>query len=95
MARAQLLFRGDGLEVTLAADYSRDDNSTLHYTYVPPAGTDPFSIRSYLDDGARRRMGGVSLTAKKTLDDFEITSITAYRAASRCISTTRPDRSPS
>jgi iron complex outermembrane recepter protein len=80
MARAQLLFRGDGLEVTLAADYSRDDNSTLHYTYVPPAGTDPFSIRSYLDDGARRRMGGVSLTAKKTLDDFEITSITAYRS---------------
>jgi len=80
--RAQLrLNPNDGLDVTLAADFTDDDNSTLHYTYVPPAGRDPFEIRSYVNDGARRRVGGVSLTAQKDVGGgFQATSITAWRS---------------
>lgn len=78
--RAQLLLDRDGLRATVAADYSKDDNSTLHYSYQPIVGTSPFTFNSYLDDGARRQMGGVSLTLQKTKGDYEITSITAYRS---------------
>ncbi|MHA3794306.1 TonB-dependent receptor domain-containing protein [Sphingomonas sp. YL-JM2C] len=82
MVRAQLRFQpSDDLDVTLAADYAADDNSTLHYTYVPPAGTDPFAFASYWDDRATRRTGGASLTVRKDVaGGFQITSITAYRS---------------
>jgi iron complex outermembrane receptor protein len=82
MVRAQLRFQpDDDLDVTLAADYAADDNSTLHYSYVPPAGTNPFAFASYWDDSATRRTGGASLTVRKdTAGGFQITSITAYRS---------------
>ena len=80
--RAQLRFHpGSDLDVTLAGDYTRDDNSTLHYTYVPASGANPFDINSYVDDGAKRSVGGASLTVQKGLGGgFQLTSITAYRS---------------
>lgn len=85
--RAQLLVEpAAGVRVTIAADYVEDNNSTLHYTYVPTPGTDPYHFNSYYDDQARRKMGGVSVTGEVELGGgYALTSITAFRSGKQDI----------
>ncbi len=83
--RGQIRFHSGVLDLTLSGDYTSDDNSTLHYTYVPPSGTNPYKFSSYNDDYANRWIGGVSATAKIDLGSYEITSITAWRSGSQLL----------
>ena len=85
--RGQLRFHPDSdVDLLLTGDYADDDNTTLHYTYKPAAGTDPYSFRSYYDDHAARRSGGLSLSADFGLaGGFDLTAISAWRKGRQII----------
>lgn len=80
-ARAQLRWRPtDKLEVNFSLDGLHDRNSTLHYTYRPTAGTDPYTFNSYYDDFAKRDSYGAAVNVDYSLDNgYQLTSITAWR----------------
>ena len=85
--RGQLRFHPNSdVDILLTGDYTHDDNSTLHYTYKPAAGTDPYRFQSYYDDSAARRSGGVSLSADIALGGgFDLTAISAWRKGRQMI----------
>ncbi|WP_374574699.1 TonB-dependent receptor [Phenylobacterium sp.] len=84
-ARAQLRWRPtDKLEVNFSLDDLHDRNSTLHYTYRPTVGTDPYTFNSYYDDFAKRDSYGAAVTVDYSLDSgYQLTSITAWRGGAQ------------
>ena len=67
---------GAGIDITLAGDYTRDRNTTQHYTAPPAAGGDPYTFRSYYNDHANRDMGGLSLSARVPLGGgYDLTAL--------------------
>lgn len=84
-ARAQLRWRpNDKLDVNLSADVQHDSNSTLHYTYVPAAGTNVYDYKSYNNDHAKRDSWGVAVNADYALPGgYQLTSISALRGGAQ------------
>jgi len=79
--RLQLRWRPtEKLEVNLSFDDLHDRNTTLHYTYVPKAGTDVYDFNSYNDDFAKRNSWGAAATVDYAMGGgYQLTSITAIR----------------
>jgi iron complex outermembrane receptor protein len=77
---------GSRLEVLISADDSHQNNSTLHYTYVPTPGTNVFDFNSYNNDYAIVNSYGVATTINYALDGgYKLTSISAWRGGSQTL----------
>lgn len=84
-ARGQIRWRpNEQLDVNVSVDDLHDRNTTLHYTYVPTAGTNPFLINSYDQDYAKRDSWGATVHADYNLGSgFTLTSISALRGGAQ------------
>jgi iron complex outermembrane receptor protein len=75
---------GSRLDVLFSLDDSHQDNSTLHYTYVPKPGTNVFDFNSYNNDYAIVNSYGAAATINYALDGgYKLTSISAWRGGSQ------------
>ncbi|MDR3510748.1 MAG: TonB-dependent receptor [Caulobacteraceae bacterium] len=84
-ARAQLRWRPtDKLDINLSVDGLRDFNSTLHYSYLPTAGSDVYNFKSYNHDHAVINSWGTALNVDYQLGGgYQLTSISALRGGSQ------------
>jgi iron complex outermembrane recepter protein len=84
-ARAQLRWRPtDKLDINLSADGLRNFNSTLHYTYLPTAGSNVYDFKSYNHDHAVINSWGTALNVDYQLGGgYQLTSISALRGGSQ------------
>jgi iron complex outermembrane receptor protein len=77
---------GSRLDILFSVDDSHQNNSTLHYTYVPKPGTNVFDFNSYNNDYAVVNSYGDALTINYNLDGgYKVTSITAFRGGSQLL----------
>ncbi|KGE03324.1 TonB-dependent receptor [Pseudohaliea rubra] len=85
--RGQLAWRGERVDVTLAADYTESDRVSFFGEAVTDwSGSVPtteapgrFAIANNVDNYEEREIWGTSLNVDVALGDYSFTSITAYR----------------